>query len=124
VGDGNDFMPRLAPEERFGNASAFLQRLDDIRSLGRRSKQQLHIPQTNIDDAFPEVVLREDVIFPHLLGGYVFRGQGDASWGLTPSVFRPGKVAEFHDGLPNKFSWDHPFWRTMFVKLEFELVRA
>jgi FRG domain len=117
-------MPLLAPEERFDDASAFLERLDDIRSLGRHNQQQAHLPQSGVANAYPEVVLREDVIFPHLLGGYVFRGQGDASWGLTPSVFRPGKLAEFHDGLPDKFSWNHPFWRRMFVKIEFELIRA
>jgi hypothetical protein len=117
-------MAVLAPDERFDNAIAFLERLSDIRSLGQHSQQQAHIPQGGVDNAHPEVVLREDVIFPHLLGGYVFRGQGDASWGLIPSVFRPGKLAEFHDGLPDRFSWDHPFWRRLFVKIELELVRA
>jgi hypothetical protein len=59
-----------------------------------------------------------------MLTGYIYRGQSDASWGLVPSVFRNGTLQAFHDGLPDRFSWDHPFWLALFASAEFELVAA
>jgi FRG domain len=115
-------MSLFIPPEEFEDAGAFLNRLDELRSQSRGSRLQLVCPQSDTDNPYPDAVLREDIAFPRILTGYIYRGQSNANWGLVPSIFRDGTLSTMHDGLPDRFSWDHPFWLTEFVSAEFELV--
>src|SRR5262249_40860072 len=50
---------------------------------------------------------------PETVARYIFRGQGDASWQLIPSAFRPGTILGYEsqqfrcvsDGTPKR-TWD------------------
>ena len=117
-------MSLFIPPEEFDDAAAFLNRLDELRSLGRGSRQQLVLPQLATKDRYPDAVLREDVALPRILTGYIYRGQSNARWGLVPSVFRSGTLQALHDGLPDRFTWAHRFWLAQFASAEFELVAA
>ena len=117
-------MSLFVEPEEFSQADKFLVRLDELRTLSRGSRQQFVVPQSGVDNPHTEAILREDVIFPRLLGGYVYRGQSDSDWGLVPSVFREGPLTLLNDGLPDKASWDHPFWYSSFATAEFQLAGA
>jgi hypothetical protein len=117
-------MSLFVPPEEFGEADKFLVRLDELRATSRGSRQQFLIPQSGVENPHPEAILREDVVFPRLLGGYIYRGQSNAEWGLIPSAFRKGTLHALNDGLPEKVSWDHPFWYSIFATAEFQLAGA
>jgi FRG domain len=107
--------------ELIREAEVFLAHLEELRAKARESRQQILMPQSGTADPHDELVLREDVAFPRLLGGNIFRGQGDADWGLIPSVFRDGALKSLNDGLPDKANWQHPFWFQQFLTAEFQL---
>lgn len=114
-------MSLFETSEPIRDAATFLSHLEELRAKARESRQQLSMPQSGTTEPHDEMVLREDVAFPRLLGGNIFRGQGDADWGLIPSVFRDGALKSLNDGLPDKADWRHPFWFKQFLMAEFQL---
>lgn len=117
-------MSLLAATETFDEAAPFIRRLQDLQGLARGPRTQVHMPFSGGPDPLAFATITQENLIPRLLSGHIFRGQSDSTWGLVPPIFRPGALANLHDGLPDKFSWEHPAWFRTFARKEIELVMA